>query len=43
MRKFYQSVAVTKSEGGYAVQLDGKPASRIAYTRNMLHDMVNYI
>jgi chaperone required for assembly of F1-ATPase len=25
MRKFYQSVAVTKSEGGYAVQLDGKP------------------
>jgi chaperone required for assembly of F1-ATPase len=25
MRKFYQSVAVTKSEGGYAVGLDGKP------------------
>jgi chaperone required for assembly of F1-ATPase len=25
MRKFYQSVAVVQGEGGYAVQLDGKP------------------
>jgi mxaL protein len=37
---FLLVVDITQSMNTVDMQLDGKPASRIAYTRHMLHDMV---